>query len=298
MLAFGAERIDGDGSFVVGVLAPIDQDFSAAQGSGHVGDDAIGIRAGEKFGDRAGEGLGGVVGDRDVERRVNLNAFGARNFCETFEMEFCECFLEEKGDFGALENVRAFARIEIENEVRGCVDFWNAMEEGMKFKRGGIGSPGERGGVVDQYILNGRFIGIATGNWKRFDPIGREGREIFFVKGFAEDAVGKALQSDGTIAKMRENCGRNFNVIIDDVRFGEFASGIENFVRARNGDLLAADFDCGLGGHRVNTAQTSPVFPAGDVLNRKYMKSPVARGVATANLGGKGKPWKCKEPLV
>ena len=166
-------------------------------------------------------------------------------------MKFRESFPKEERDFGALEDVGAFAGIEIENEVRGRVDLWNAMEEGMKFKRGGVGGPGERGRVVDQDVLDRRFVRMASRNGKRFDPIGREGGKVFFVKGFAEDAIRKTFESDWTIAQMRENRWSDLDVVIDDAGFDEFAGWVENLVGARNGDLFASNFDCCFPGHRI-----------------------------------------------
>src|SRR2546429_7451374 len=61
---------------------------------------------------------------------------------------------------------------------------------------------------------------------------------IFFVKEFCIHSVGITLHRQGAIAKMRQKNGRDPDVVIDYLAFGEPDFRVKNFVQVRNRELF------------------------------------------------------------
>jgi hypothetical protein len=55
---------------VIGVLAPINEHLAGSEMFRHVGDDQLAVIVSEAFGDRFGERLRDLIGDRSIERHT------------------------------------------------------------------------------------------------------------------------------------------------------------------------------------------------------------------------------------
>ena len=75
LLMLGANGVHGNRGFRFNVLAPIDEYFPDAHSFGHFGNDEPGMLARQLFSDTAREWLCTRIGDRDVERDINLDPF-------------------------------------------------------------------------------------------------------------------------------------------------------------------------------------------------------------------------------
>ena len=180
--------------------------------------------------DRARERLRRGISNRRIERRINLNAFGSRNFRERVQPQPGQHAAQQKRDFGAVENVCFFAGIEIENNVRRPIDMRYAVQKRMQLQCRHVCGPCQRAHVVDENVIDSRAA-FAPWNRESFYPIGREPRRIFFVERLVVNSVRVTLQRYWPILEMRQQILRDAFVIIDNVRLGDLSRGIENLVR-------------------------------------------------------------------
>src|SRR5437588_11013758 len=79
---------------------------------------------------------------------------------------------------------------------------------------------------------------------------------IFFVKEFCIHSVGITLHRQRSIAKMRQKNGRDPDVVIDHLAFGEPDFWVENLVQVRDGEVLSVNNELGFCGHRQKTSNT------------------------------------------
>lgn len=241
-MVFGAQRVGANSSFVAVILAPVHEYFSSAQAFFHFCDNEIGMMTCQSLGHRASEGLGDFVSSGRVEGDVNLQTFRPGSFGEAFEFESVELRFEPLRDLGALENVGRWPGVEIENDHRRTFDILSFGEKGMKFEVSEVRSPDNGRQIVGHAIMN---LGIMTlGPDSRglypFRPIRRA---AFFVEKPPGDAVRVAFEREGPVFEVRQQNGRDADVIVNDLPFGEAAFRIENFIEIRNRDRFAVDFE-------------------------------------------------------
>ena len=62
-------------------------------------------------------------------------------------------------------------------------------------------------------------------------------RPVAFVEESAFNAIRVPLQRERTVLQVRQEHGRDFDVVINDLPFGKTGLGIENFLQARDGDF-------------------------------------------------------------
>src|SRR3569832_2104734 len=115
------------------------------------------------------------------------------------------------------------------------------MEKRMDFQASEIREPNEGGLIVDEDVADVSARRFAAWHRHRLDPLWAKSRSIFLVKRFTENAVRKALESDGTILQMRKQKLRNAGVIIDDLRLRELLAWVKNFVEVGGGNPLTAN---------------------------------------------------------
>src|SRR5882724_8341446 len=88
--------------------------------------------------------------------------------------------------------------------------------------------------------MNFSFVSIAPDGCGLY-PFRPVWRAAFFVEETSIHAFRITLQRQRTILQMRQQDGRDADVIINDLRFGEGDLGIKDLVEIGNGNLAAAD---------------------------------------------------------
>ena len=97
----------------------------------------------------------------------------------------------------------------------------------MQFERGCICSPRECRSVLNQDVIDIGSAG-ATRNRVRLDPFGREAWRVLFPIRFSGHAIGISFQGDGPVPQMRQEERSNAYIVVNDLRFAELGSRIQN----------------------------------------------------------------------
>jgi hypothetical protein len=86
-------------------------------------------------------------------------------------------------------------------------------------------------------------------------------RALFFVKERSLDAVWVAFEGKRAVFEMRQEDGRNFYEIIDDLALGEAGPGVEDFIEIGNFHSLSRDFDFGYLAHELLSRSNLALCP-------------------------------------
>src|SRR5205814_9474607 len=132
------------------------------------------------------------------------------------------------------------ARVEIKNDVCWLINPRSAMQKGMQLNTGHVCRPCQGRDIIDENVINVRPA-LPSRHWICLYPFRCKSGGIFFVEGFAVNAIRITLQRHRPSLKMRQQKWRYSDVIIDYVGFGEFDYRIENLLGIRDCQLSFAD---------------------------------------------------------
>ena len=113
------------------------------------------------FGERVRERFRLVVGDRGVERNVNLQPFRAGSFGPAFQFHPCQNLAQPEPNLTALHDVGRRAGIEIEDHHGRARHVFFARERGVQFDVGEVGRPDERRQILREAILHLALVPFA-----------------------------------------------------------------------------------------------------------------------------------------
>src|SRR4030081_504563 len=108
----------------------------------------------------------------------------------------------------------------------------------MQFDRRQVRDPYERREIVREKVVNGSLVPLAP-DGRGLHPVGAMHGSVFFEEIFLLHASGITLHSQWPSGEMRHQYGRDADVIIDHLSFGESAGGIEDLVKIRETKLAA-----------------------------------------------------------
>ena len=108
------------------------------------------------------ERLGVVVGDRGVERHVELHALRARGLREALQAELGEHVAQQHRHLAALGQRGRRAGVEVEGEHGGRVGVLGQRQRGMQLQVGEVGEPDEGRQVVAEHEVDRPVAGAGS----------------------------------------------------------------------------------------------------------------------------------------
>src|SRR5437588_12451365 len=106
------------------------------------------------------------------------------------------------------------------------------MKKGMELETRRISAPYERGHVIDEDVTNVRPA-RATRHRVLIHPLRGKFWCILFVEELAANSVGETFQCDRAVFEMRQQIGRDPDVVIDNLRLREMAIWVKNLLKIR-----------------------------------------------------------------
>src|SRR4051794_29375545 len=97
-----------------------------------------------------------------VQRDVHLHSLRAGDLRERLQTGGVENLFQPERDRRAGEEVRAFARVEVECDGCGTVDVRRLVKEGVQLEIRGVGTPDEGGQIVDHDVADD---GLSAAAW-------------------------------------------------------------------------------------------------------------------------------------
>ena len=114
----------------------------------------------------------------------------------------------------------------------------------MQFQISKVCRPDEGGEIVRQTEIDGILVPFAP-NRGDFQPLGAESGASFLIEELSFNSVRIAFECQRPVFEMRQENGRDADVIVDNLTFGETGGGVEDFVQTRDGNRFAVDLEGG-----------------------------------------------------
>src|SRR5208282_1457527 len=124
----------------------------------------------------------------------------------------------------------------------------------MQFNRRQVRDPYQGGQIVGEYEIDGAVVALAP-HGRGFYPVRPMHGRVLFEEIFMIHTFGVALHGERPTSEMWHKDGRNADVEIHDLPFGETGGGVENLVKICELELAALHFDDGGRGHRTEIAE-------------------------------------------
>ena len=236
-----------DGGLGGVVLAPVDEDPVAPLRLGHHGGHPVRGLRGQPLGQRLGVARrrAGVVG---ADRAVELHALRPRRLGERGQPVLVQHRAQPDGDPGAVHDGRAGPGIEVEHQpVRGIAHrpVRDRPLRNVQFERGEVGSPHQRGQVVQQRVVDGARAlagpGTAGGQLDRAQPVRCVRGRVLLVERFRVDAVGVADERHRPVHQVRQQDRRDPAVVVDHLALGEPVRRVQHLVQVGQSKPPVAD---------------------------------------------------------
>src|SRR5690242_13761951 len=106
------------------------------------------------------------------------------------------------------------------------------MKKRMKLEARRISAPHERGNVIDEDVTNIRPA-RTTRHGELIHPLRGKFWCILFIEELAANPVGETFQCDRAVFEVRQQIGRDPDVVIDNLRLSETVLWIKNLIEIR-----------------------------------------------------------------
>ena len=114
------------------------------------------------------------------------------------------------------------------------------MKKWMELEARRISAPYERSHVIDEDVTNVRSARAARYR-ELIDPLRSKSWCIFFIEELAANPVGETFQCDRAFFEVRQEVGRDPDIVIDNLRLSETVLWIKNLIEIRQPNVMAAN---------------------------------------------------------
>jgi hypothetical protein len=129
----------------------------------------------------------------------------------------------------------------------GGVEVLGQRHRGVQFDRGEIGRPHHRCGFLDPAVLDA--AASITRPERHRHPVRAVRRAALLEEPVVIGAIGVAAERDASSGEVRDDRGRDAQVVVDDFGLRE-AGGVQDLVEVRQADASALDVGLDRSGHR------------------------------------------------